>query len=125
MCGEISLTEVFQGYGDMFNDFPDILENKLRSIERNDYKPFYEYSYLVPQAIALEMRERFKTQPELVAKQLKEIIKDNHKLTEEQVLDYLGLPQKDKLLDDYASKFQDRIQQINAEQKLLKDKCLN
>lgn len=125
MCGEISLTEVFQGYGDMFNDFPDILENKLRSIERNDYKPFYEYSYLVPQAIALEMRERFKTQPELVAKQLKEIIKDNHKLTEEQVLDYLGLPQKDKLLDDYASKFQDRIQQINAEQKLIKDKCLN
>ncbi len=116
MCGEMTVTEVLQKYGNMFNDFPDILPRKLKDIECHCYKPFWEYSYLVPQAIALEMMEKVEQQPELIAKQLKEIIKDNHKLTEEQILDYLGLPQKDKLLDKYVSKFQERIQKMNEEQ---------
>lgn len=119
MCGEMSLAEVLQNYGEMFEDFPDILPNKLISIEENKFKPLYEYSYLIPQAIAMEMRERFKEQPELVAKQLKEIINSNHRIIEEQVLEYLELPPKDQLIDNYVSKFQDRIQQINSEQDTL------
>ena len=118
VCGEMTLTEVVQNYWNMFSDFPDILFNKLKEIETGKYKPFYEYSYLIPQAIALEMRERFRLQPELVAKHLKHIIADNHKLTEEQILDYLGLPKKDQLIDDYVSKFQNRMKQIDAEQEV-------
>ena len=121
MCGEVSLEEVLQKYGNMFNDFPSILLDKLRDVEMNAYKPFYEYSYLVPQAIALEMADRAKDQPKLVAKQLKGIIKDNNKLTEDQILDLLCLPQKNELLDNYVSKFQERIKKINEEQQFLTD----
>ena len=119
ICGEMTFEKVIQNYGDMFSEFPDILPDKLKEIEKNEYKPFYEYTYLIPQAIALEMGEKFKKQPELAAKQLKEIIKDNHILTEEQILNYLVLPQKDQLIDDYVAKFQDRMKEINIEQQSL------
>ena len=116
MCGEVSVTEALNQYGDLYNDFPDILPTKLSQIEEDRYNPLYEYRYLVPRAISTEMAERYRENPELVAKQLKEVIDDNHKLTQEETLKILELPEKDKLLDDYVSKFSSRIQKINDEQ---------
>ncbi len=119
MCGEVSVTEALNQYGDLYNDFPDILPTKLSQIEEGRYNPLYEYRYLVPRAISTEMAERYRENPELVAKQIKEVIDDNHKLTQEETLKILELPEKDKLLDDYVSKFSSRIQEINDEQNKL------
>lgn len=73
----------------------------------------------MPRSHCTGIDRKNKRQPELVTKQLKEIIKDNHKHTEEEILNYLGLPQRCKLIDNYVAKFQERIQKINKEQQYL------
>ena len=115
MCGEDTFDNVMKTYGDLFKQFPDILPSRLEKIETYDFYPMYESKYLIPQAIALELRELFEQNPNLVAEQLKEIIAHTHEWTEEETITYLGLPEKEQLIDDYVTKFPDRMSQMDAE----------
>ena len=115
MCGEETFDNVMKTYGDLFKEFPSILTSRLEQIETFEFWPMFESKYLVPQAIALEIEDRYKTDPQLVAKQLKHIIKENHSLTEEETLKYLGLSERDKLIDDYVAKFSGRISAMDDE----------
>ena len=122
MCGEDTIDNVMKNYGDLFKEFPDILISRLEKIETFDFWPMFESKYLVPQAIALEMKERYKMNPQLVAKQLKHIIKDNHIMTEEETLNYLDLPERDTLIEGYVSKFSERMSAMDNE-KLKIEQC--
>lgn len=112
MCGETSFDDVINKYGNIFKQFPDILKTRLKKIETFKFYPMEESKYLVPQAISLELAEQFDENPKLVAKQLKHLIKNNHSLTEEQALQDLGLPERDKLIDNYVDKFSTRMKAL-------------
>lgn len=115
MCGEDTFDNVMKTYGDLFKQFPDILLSRLEKIETYDFYPMYESKYLIPQAIALELCELFEQNPNLVAEQLKEIIVHTHEWTEEETIAYLGLLGKEQLIDNYITKFADRMSQMDAE----------
>ena len=116
LFGEETYENVMKNYGHLYQGHQDILTRCLERIETIQFEDImYEERYLVPQMIALEMRERFKKEPELVAKQLKQILAHEHDWTEEQALDYLGLPQREQLADDYVSKFADRMERLDIE----------
>jgi len=121
VCGEETYDNVVQNYGRLFAEFPDLLPSRIHDIEEYNFQPMFEKKYIIPQAIATCLSERFDKQPEVVAKQLKYIIANNHKLTEKQTLEYLGLPNKDKLIEDYVANFSDRIIEIEDS----KDNCAN
>lgn len=121
MCGEITYDEVMNKYGNIFKQFPDILTTRLKKIETFKFYPMEESKYLVPQAVSLELTEQFGKNPKLVAKQLKHLIKDNHSLTEEQALQDLGFPDRDKLIDDYVDKFTTRIKFLEDKRKSLQN----
>ena len=118
MTGEQKLEDIMSTYGELFKQFPDILPQCLDRIENFDFQPMYEKRYLIPQAIALEVVERNKDKPKVLAKQFKEIITHNHEWTQEDILEYLELPNADKLIDNYVAKFPKRMQEIEAETKL-------
>ena len=121
MNGEETYENVMKNYGHLYQGHQDILTRCLERIETIQFEDImYEERYLVPQMIALEMRERFKKEPELVAKQLKQILAHEHDWTEEQALDYLGLPQREQLADDYVSKFADRMERLDIEKQRIK-----
>ena len=115
VCGEISIDEAKQKYGYLFKPFKELLGQKLEQIENFKFFPMFEKKYLVPQAISLQMRDRFKKNPENVATQLKYLIENVHVLTEEQALDYLQLPSKEKLIDNYIKDFPKRIKTLDDE----------
>jgi len=116
MNGETSYEEVMKKYGHLYQGHLDILTRCLERIETIQFEDIlFEERYLVPQMIAVEMRERFKKNPELVAQQLKEILAHEHDWTEEQTLDFLGLPYREKLADNYVSKFADRMERLDFE----------
>ena len=117
VCGEETLDSAMKSYGDLFKEFPNMLQSRLEKIETFKFIPMYESQYIVPQAIALEMRERYKTDPQQVAKQLKYLIENNHCITEEQALQYLGLPERDQLIDEYVTQFPIRTLAMVAEKK--------
>lgn len=115
MCGEETFDSVMQKYGDLFKQFPDILKTRLEKLETFEFYPMEESKYLIPQAISLEMKDRFAQNPELIAKQLKHLIKNDCCMTEEECLEYLGLPKQEELIDGYVSKFAERMAKLDDE----------
>lgn len=124
MVGEVSLDEVVKKYGYLYeSEHRDILPMLLKKIENHKFNElFKEAQYLIPQAVGLEMRKRYKKEPELVARQIKEIIEHENDWTEEQALEYLGFPQREQLINDYIDNFQTTISQLQTERQLLKEK---
>lgn len=74
MLGETSLEELQKTYGDLFLTNVRILDRCLENIEKKQFTNMFEKKYLLPQAIAQIMLERFKTDPVTTVEQLKEII---------------------------------------------------
>ena len=107
--GRKSVKALMNEYNNFSKGKKKNFEKVLNKIEKNKFYPMYESKYFVPKAIALEMRERFDKTPKLVASQLKHLIQNNHSMTEEETLAYLGLPDKYKLIDNYVAKFPERI----------------
>lgn len=122
MCDEETFEGVTHKYGDLFKQFPDILTSRLEKIETFKFYPMEEGKYLIPQAISLEMKERYQVNPELAIKQLKHLIKNSHCMTEEECLEYLGLPRREELIDSYVSKFAERMAQLDESAKAIQ--CL-
>lgn len=122
MTGEEKFDDVMKKYGHLYEvEHRDVLPGCLERIETYNFNElFYEEQYLVPQAVGIEMRERFKKNPELVAKQLKQIIAHENDWTEEQALNYLGLPQREQLMDNYIAKFDSRIDRLENERQRIK-----
>lgn len=119
MTGEENYESVIAKYGELFKQYPHIIEDWLDRIESfNFYDVMSEKKYLIPQAIALIMKERFKTDPTNTIKQLKEIVAHVHVWTEEKILKYLNISNKEKLIDDYILKFDSRIAKLNKELEL-------
>lgn len=112
--GEIGMDEAFEKYEHIFKKTPGVVHRKFNELRQEGRfeNPFYEYRYIVPQAIAQEMRERYKKDPQRASSELKTIIEHAHDWTQEDTLNYLGLPKQEKLLDRYADKFQERVKVI-------------
>lgn len=116
VCGDITYEEALKKYGHLYKEFPGMLNLKLGQIETYKFYPMFESKYLIPHAIALELRQRYKDNPQLVAKQLKHIIKKSETIAEEEVLAYLDLPDKLSLTEQYIDKFHGRIAELEQEQ---------
>ena len=108
-AGDITMQDAVATYGDMFTGNTNILERCVESIEREDFRAMYEKRYLVPQAVALEMADRFVLDPEGTIAQFKEVLAHDTEWDMSEVLDYLGLPQEEQLIDAYVAKYHDRV----------------
>lgn len=118
MIGELSYNDAMDKYGKIFKNNSGIqtLQRNLDRIETYNFNTImYESRYLVPQAIALEMRDKFKNNPREVATNLKEIIANVHTFTENEILELLGLPNKYDLIKDYVSKYEKRMQELEKD----------
>ncbi len=114
MIGEITFDQAMSTYGNLFKEFPDIMLGCVEKIEACKFNDImFEGKYLVPQAIALDMRERFRQDQRVVVELLKEIIAHNHEWTEEETLTHLGFISKHDVIDDYVEKYPTRIAQID------------
>ena len=119
---EETLDAVIEKFGYLFKDYPNLIMKKIKDIESYNFHPLYELRYLVPQMVALEIKDHSKTEPQDVAEQLKYLIQNNHCLTEEQVLAYLNLPPKEQLADEYIKKFPSRMKNFCSEKENAKRK---
>lgn len=110
--GEMSLQDFQSDYGDMYFKNTNVLKRCLDDIETYRFSNMYEGRYLVPQAIALKMLDRFKQDPKVATAQLKGIIAHDADWTLEETLDYLGMPKESELVDEYVDNFQKTISAI-------------
>ncbi len=115
-AGDMTMQDAVASYGDMFTGNTNILERCVENIERKDFRAMYEERYLVPQAIALEMADRFLQDPEGTVKQFKEVLSHDTEWDMSEVLDYLGLPQEEVLINNYIAKYHDRVAGYRASQ---------
>ena len=111
VTGKLSFDQAQAKYGYLFNN-SNLIKNCVNNIETFKFSGMYEKRYLVPQAIALEMLERFKTNPQEAAKQFKEVLAHDTVWNVDYTLHYLGLPKKDELVDNYVAKFNNRVTQL-------------
>ena len=118
---EITLDFIRLNYSELFEKNPQVIEMIFDKIEHFQFNEVMtESKYLIPQAIALEMKDRFTTNSKEVAAELKTIIENNHTLRLEKILDLLKLPQQEKLIDNYIEKFENRMNNISNELKKIK-----
>lgn len=113
VTGRLSMAEAQQKYGHLFNN-SNILTNCVNNIETFNFSGMYEKRYLVPQAIALEMLEKFKANPKQTAEQFKQVLTHDTDWNVNQTLTYLGLPMQNELIDSYVQKFNTRVAQLKA-----------
>ena len=123
--GEITFDELEKNYVKLFgndlylfNDRLDKIYNKkyLPDIQgKVGYIPLYEHRYLIPQAIAQIMLDRYKKDPKKALKQFKDILEKDADITLEDAMKELSIKNKEKLLDDYINNFDDRIKQHTTE----------
>ena len=115
-CGDMTMQDAVANYAHMYTGNPNILERCINNIETYNFQAMYEKRYLVPQAIALEMADRFVQDPEGTVKQFKDVLAHDTEWTMSEVLDYLGLPQEEALIDDYVAKYHDRVASYRQDQ---------
>ncbi len=115
---ENNYTKLFGNNLHLFNDRLDKIYNKkyLPDIDgKVEYIPLYEHRYLIPQAIAQIMLEKYKKDPKNALKQFKNILENDADITLEDTMKELGIKNKEKLLDNYINKFDDRIKAHTTE----------
>lgn len=113
VTGEETIDNIVQQYGHLYEDFPNIINSRFEKIEKFEFYPMFEKKYLIPQAIALELKERYEQNPALVAEEFKDLINNNHCISQEMALTYLGLPQEDELIENYVIKFPERMAKMD------------
>lgn len=116
MTGHLTQSKAVMRYGEMFSRNTNILNRCLNNIEQYKFSAMFEKKYLVPQAIALEMLDRFKQNPSLTISQFKTVLSHDHEWTLEETLNYLGLEQQQTLIDSYVNKFGARTNELKSKQ---------
>lgn len=120
MTNEISFSDAVKKYGNLFKQYPYMLDSALHRIETYNFNDImFESKYLIPQMISLEMRECFLNSPTSVAQDLKTLIQNEYLWTLDEAIQYLNLGTKEKLVDNYVNKFNERISSLR--QKCKKD----
>ncbi len=116
MAGEWSLDEVKQKYGFLFKGQEFLIDNCIEKIKDVKFKNIFAYfEHILGCVISKEMIARFLLDPKRVASELKEILKHDLEWSEEELLTFLKLPPKDKLIENYVSKFLEREAKIRSE----------
>lgn len=119
MVGEITLEEVQKKYGDLYLKNTSILNRCLNNIENKQFSNMFEKKYLLPQAIAQIMLDRFKTDPAVAVKQLKTIIENDTEWDVFDTLKNIGLAGVTEVFDDYINNFEVRTQKLLIEKEEL------
>lgn len=130
--GEETLENIEQKYPQLFNS--KLMEKELsniqtsiKTLENPDYKLekneshfafMFESKYLIPTIAATNILERFKTEPEVVASQLKNLVEHDHEWTLEQGLENFSLPNKFDLVDNFVNNFHNNMQLLISSQNI-------
>lgn len=110
MCNEIKLDDAIKKYGHLYKDFPYLIDQTLNRIENFKFNDILlESKYLIPQMIALEMRDRLAISKEKTLCDFKALVEQEHSLTIDDTLKFLNLEDKEVLIDSYINKFHTRI----------------
>ena len=121
--GEETLENIKQNYSQLFNSklmekelsniqtSIKVLENPEYELEKNEshFAFMFESKYLIPTIAATTVLERFKTNPEAVATQLKNLVEHDHEWTLEQGLENFSLPNKFDLVDNFVDNFHNNM----------------
>ena len=131
MAGEMTIDELKAKYDTICGPNKNIMLSRLDNIENIKFSAMYEMRYLLPQAIALEMRERYMENPELAASQVKWLLENDATATMDEAILHLGIlpeqqegqdpttPQpsiQDQVMDMYVSKYHTRMQSFHPTQ---------
>lgn len=109
--GEMTYQEAVDKYSHIFQN-QNIILRCLDKIENYKFANMFEYRYLLPQAIALKMLDKFKENPSDTISKFKQLLAHDHEWTVEQTLKFLNLPTEEKMIDDYVDGFDDLISQL-------------
>jgi len=105
MMNELTLDDIKAKYGNIFLRNTNVLKRCLENIETYNFTNMYEKRYLLPQAIALNVLDIYKKQPDEAVKLFKEILKNDSEWTIDQTLKYLKINSKEELIDNYVNKY--------------------
>ena len=110
MCNEIKLDDAIKKYGHLYKDFPYLIDQTLDRIENIKFNDIlFESKYLIPQMIALEMRDRLSISKEKTIHDFKTLIKNEHIFSIDETLKFLNIENQKALVDNYINKFHTRI----------------
>lgn len=116
MVGDLSLNEAIKKYGPLFKGQEFLIDNLIKKINDIKFsKLFLFFEHILGCAVSKEMKERFLVDPKRVASELKEILKHDLEWSEDELLSFLKLPPKDKLIENYVNKFLEREAKIRSE----------
>lgn len=116
MAGEWNLEEVKQKYGFLFKGQEFLIDDCIKKIKDIKFTNiFFNFNHILGCVISKEMKDRFLIDPERVARELKEILKHDLDWSEKELLNFLKLPPKEKLIENYVNKFSEREAKIRKE----------
>lgn len=100
-CGEQTMNDVIKNYGKYFTQ--GMINSTFTKIENYKFMPMYENRYMLQSMLAYKMVERFEADRYTTVKQLKHILQNDDHYSFQDVLDYLNMPTKQQLIDDYIA----------------------
>ena len=122
MTNEITYKDAVEKYGKLFEPYPYMLESAMRRIKTYNFNNIMsENKYLIPQMIALELRDNFAYNPSNVVQELKVIIEHEHLWAQNDALKFLNIGTKSELIEKYINKFDKRI--LKLKQSFKKEKA--
>lgn len=115
MLGKANARDVIDIYTEFFGDNMIMASIIQKEIMDDNFAGMFEANYLLPQAASLEIEERFAANPQENAKLFKMVLLADDRITLDEGLKLLRLPDKDKLINLYVQKFPERIEKFKAD----------
>lgn len=114
MAGEVGMEELLTTYNNLFGGNMKVAQEIFEAVQNRKFDAMFEARYLLPQAAAIEMAERFEKNPQEVAKLFKNTLLSDGRISLEEGLTNLKLPNEENLIEEYIQKFPARIEKFQS-----------